>query len=159
MKVAVNNSHTRHLLHELVADLGVEPDVLQSELAAERLARRPDVAAVMRHIASGTRSPAQAEVRSLILDSGLPEPLWNPALRLVSEFLGVPDAYWPDHGVVLEIESAVLHRRIPEESGLRVVCASPDQIRYRSSIVLRALRGALSVGPHGPVGRVTVDHG
>ncbi|MEV0218171.1 hypothetical protein [Streptomyces sp. NPDC050704] len=147
----------RHLLHRLVGDLGVDPDVLRSELKAERLARRSDVAVVMRHIQAGTRSSAQAEARSLILDAGLPEPLWNSVLSSASDFLGIPDAYWPDHGVVLEIDSASPQRRVPEEIGLRVVCASPDQLRYRPRIVLRVLRAALAAGPHGSVSRVATD--
>lgn len=157
VRVAVNNAHVRHLLHRLVGDLGVDPDVLRSELKAERLARRSDVAVVMRHIQAGTRSSAQAEARSLILDAGLPEPLWNSVLSSASDFLGIPDAYWPDHGVVLEIDSASPQRRVPEEIGLRVVCASPDQLRYRPRIVLRVLRAALAAGPHGSVSRVATD--
>ena len=157
VRVAVNSAHVRRLLYRLVGDLGADPDAVRSELKAERLARRSDVAVVMRQVQAGTRSSAQAEARTLILDSGLPEPLWNPALHLASERLGTPDAYWPDHGVVLEIDSATPHRRVSEEIGLRLVCASPDQLRYRPRIVLRAMRAALSSGPHGPVSRITTD--
>ena len=61
--------------------------------------------AVLLEVMAGVRSAPEAEFRDLIRTSGLPLPLFNPQLFLNGEFLATPDAWWPDAGVIAEVDS------------------------------------------------------
>ncbi|MFD2122874.1 hypothetical protein ACFSNO_31010 [Streptomyces cirratus] len=80
--------------------------------------------------------------RDTLTATDLPTPLWNARLYTPDgTFLASPDAYWPDEGVALEIDSAEYHytrdawhatlrRRLRLEShGILVVSATPSMIR------------------------------
>jgi hypothetical protein len=54
---------------------------------------------------AGIRSPAEADLRTLIKRARLPEPAYNPRLHVGDAFIGSPDAWWPDAGVAGEVES------------------------------------------------------
>lgn len=60
---------------------------------------------VMQEVIDGIRSPAEADLRRLIITSGLPRPLFNPDLYVGGQFLARPDAWWPDAAVAVEIDS------------------------------------------------------
>jgi hypothetical protein len=65
---------------------------------------------VLTETRDGARSAPEAELRVLIKKAGLPMPLFNPELFLPSgEFLARPDAWWPDAGVAIEIDSRRWH--------------------------------------------------
>jgi hypothetical protein len=65
---------------------------------------------VLSEIGDGARSAPEAELRVLIKRARLPMPLFNPTLFLASgEFLARPDAWWPDAGVAIEIDSRRWH--------------------------------------------------
>lgn len=157
------------LLHEVVQTRRVPPDRLAGELRAARLSGRPDVARVLSEVEVGVRSPAEGLARGVVLVTDLPRPLWNPRLTLDGEFLAVPDAYWPGHGVILEVDSKRHHWAVEDwEStmarhnrlaalGFRVLHASPRQLRDHPGEIVAALRTALSDGPHGPVSRVRAE--
>jgi hypothetical protein len=137
-------------------------------LRAARLDGLPHIAPVLADLGAGTRSPVEADTRHVIDGSGLPRPLWNPELRLDGRFLAVPDAYWPDHGVILEVESVAHHFALPDwEStwdrhnrldalGLCIQHVTARQLRERPDVVVDRLRFALAGGPYGPMDRIQV---
>jgi hypothetical protein len=97
-------------LYEVVQARGVTPEALAAELRAERLARRPEVREVLDDLDAGVRSPAEARARRLVEGADdVPHPLWNPSLFLDGEHLADPDAYWPAHGVMFEVDSLRHH--------------------------------------------------
>lgn len=156
------------LLHEVVQTGRVPSDRLADELRAAKLSGRADVARVLNEVEAGVRSPAEGLARTVVLGTDLPPPLWNPRLTLDGEFLVVPDAYWPRHGVILEVDSKEHHWAVQDWEatmarhnrlaalGFRVLHASPGQLRDHPGEVVTALRTALSTGPHGPLARVRV---
>ena len=84
------------------------------QLAGElRLGGRANGALLRRVIAevtAGVRSAPEAELRDLIITTGLPVPLFNPRLYLPNgTFLACPDAWWPEAGVAIEIDSRQWH--------------------------------------------------
>ena len=60
-------------------------------------------------VSDGVRSVAEADLHSLVTQFRLPAPLYNPALFAGGEFLAQPDAWWPDYGVVVEVDSRAWH--------------------------------------------------
>ena len=156
----------RALLHELVQTGRCSVDELQKELQPRMKA--PGVAATLNELTGGARSVAEGRAQQLIARSGLPWPLWNPALYLDEVHLATPDAYWPEQGVLLEIDSrahhlAVLdweqtmarHNRL-EATGLRILHVSPHQLEHEAPALIDALRQALDTGPHGPLDRIEI---
>lgn len=60
-------------------------------------------------VAAGARSTAEADLMTLIRQSKLPEPLYNPSLFVAGEFLAAPDAWWQAFGVAAEVDSRAWH--------------------------------------------------
>ncbi|MEO8329965.1 MAG: type IV toxin-antitoxin system AbiEi family antitoxin domain-containing protein [Candidatus Nanopelagicales bacterium] len=59
---------------------------------------------------AGSRSVPEAQLRSLVRDHGLPEPLWNPKLFTVrGDLIAQPDGYYEDLGIALEVDSRRHH--------------------------------------------------
>ncbi|MFE9634829.1 hypothetical protein [Streptomyces sp. NPDC006463] len=134
------------------------PQDLHAELRAARLLTRPAIRAAAAELLAGTRSLAEARAREALSATDLPTPLWNARLYTPDgAFLASPDAYWPDEGVALEIDSAEYHytrdawhatlrRRLRLEShGILVVSATPSMIRDTPTEVVAALRALLTL--------------
>ncbi|MFI8446189.1 hypothetical protein [Streptomyces erythrochromogenes] len=139
------------------------PQDLHTELRAARLLSRPAVRAAAGELLAGVRSIAEARARDTIEGTDLPTPLWNARLHTPEgAFLASPDAYWPDEGVALEIDSAEYHytrdawqatlrRRLRLEAhGVVVVSATPSMIRDSPAEVLAALRALLTLAGSRP---------
>ncbi|MFI6004561.1 hypothetical protein ACIA98_29830 [Streptomyces sp. NPDC051366] len=137
------------------------PQDLHAELRAARLLTRPAIRAAASELVAGVRSIAEALARDTLTATDLPTPLWNARLYTPDgTFLAIPDAYWPDEGVALEIDSAEYHytrdawhatllRRLRLEShGILVVSTTPSMIRGTPTEVLAALRTLLKLGAH-----------
>ncbi|WP_327355800.1 hypothetical protein [Streptomyces sp. NBC_01304] len=83
---------------------------LIAALSSAYLASSPHVAAALQALIAGALPVAGEDARRILTKSGLPTPLWNPALRTPSgAFLAQPAAYWPREGVALEIDSEEFH--------------------------------------------------
>ncbi|MFD9407748.1 hypothetical protein ACFWBN_12125 [Streptomyces sp. NPDC059989] len=134
------------------------PHDLHAELRASRLLARPAIRAAAAELLAGVRSIAEARARDTLTATDLPTPLWNARLYTPDgTFLASPDAYWPDEGVALEIDSAEYHytrdawhatlrRRLRLEShGILVVSATPSMIRDTPTEVISALRTLLAL--------------
>ena len=65
---------------------------------------------VLDEVRDGIRSAPEAELRDLVRQAGLPLPLFNPRLYLPDgTFLGCPDAWWPEAGLAVEVDSRRWH--------------------------------------------------
>jgi len=109
-------------------------------------------------VAEGIRSTAEADLRGLIRVNRLPMPMYNPSLYENDAFLGQPDAWWPDAGVVAEVDSREWHLS-PEDwdrtrrrhdrmaaAGIILLHFSPNQIRREPAEVVRMIKQALKRG-------------
>ncbi|MEU8774048.1 hypothetical protein [Streptomyces sp. NPDC048606] len=148
----------RAVLAQVVQAGWCHPGDLHAELRAARLLARPAIRAAATELLAGVRSIAEARARDRLEGSDLPTPLWNARLHTPDgAFLAGPDAYWPDEGVALEVDSAEYHytrdswqatlrRRLRLEShGVAVVSATPAMIRDTPAEVIAALRALLAL--------------
>lgn len=113
---------------------------------------------VITEVAAGIRSAPEGDLRSLIAESGLPQPLYNPELFWHGQFLARPDAWWPEHGVAVEVESKQWHllpadwehtmarQRRMTGAGIYVLQLSPGQLRREPGVVLADIAAALKAG-------------
>jgi hypothetical protein len=113
---------------------------------------------VLAEVADGIRSAPEGEVRDLITTAGLPKPVYNPTLLWRGKFLARPDAWWPEAGVALEVDSMAFHL-LPSDwrqtmarhsrmtaAGVRVLHVSPYQLRTQPEVVVQLIRDALTTG-------------
>jgi hypothetical protein len=113
---------------------------------------------VLSEVADGVRSTAEGDLRDVITSARLPMPLFNPSLYDGDLFLGKPDAWWPDAGVAVEVDSREWHLS-PEDwdrtrrrhdrmaaAGVIVLHFSPRELRREPAKVARMIRGALDRG-------------
>lgn len=160
---ATDADRIRSTLAHVVQAGWCHPQDLHAELRAARLLTRPAVRAAASELLAGVRSIAEAQARDVLMATDLPTPLWNARLSTPDgTFLASPDAYWPDEGVALEIDSAEYHytrdawhatlrRRLRLEShGILVISATPSMLRDTPTEVLAALRTLLTLTAHRP---------
>jgi hypothetical protein len=153
-------------IRELVASAVQRGKVLVGHIARE-LERAGPVAGsarlrvVLGEVADGVRSAAEADLRTLIIQARLPAPLYNPDLFVAGEFLARPDAWWPEAGVAVEVDSMAWHlspadyertqlrhdRMIAQ--GVRVLHFSPRHLRVAKRDVVQQIKSTLaqSAGP------------
>jgi len=107
-------------------------------------------------VSDGARSAAEADLLTLIRQSKLPEPLYNPRLFVGKDFLASPDAWWPDSGVAVEVDSRAWHlspadwertlarhARMTAE-GVLVLHFPPGRLRKDRRAVVAEMRSALT---------------
>lgn len=143
---------------------------LEEELAE---LRRPGTAlarSVLAEIRIGVRSAAEAWALELIRHSGLPEPMWNVELRTADgRVIGVVDAYWPEVGLGIEIQSRTFHlaptslERDTQKAaelaavGVHLVPAMASDLRKRPAEVIRQIREAYEHASASPPPRVVAS--
>ncbi|MFB7182070.1 hypothetical protein ACFCYI_30705 [Streptomyces sp. NPDC056257] len=153
----------RSVLANVVQGGWCHPHDLHAELRAGRVRHRPAVRAAAAELLAGVRSIAEGRARDTLSATDLPAPLWNARLYAPDgAFLATPDAYWPEEGVALEVDSAeyhytrdawqaTLHRRLRLEShGVLVASTTPAILRDRPADVIGALRALLTLGAARP---------
>jgi hypothetical protein len=128
---------------------------LERELKSGSVKGSARLRAALAEVADGVRSVAEGDLRTLIRTKGLPPPLFNPRLYVGSEFLASPDAWWPEAGVAVEVDSRAYHlspaswektlarqaRMVAE--GILVIALPPQRIRSEGWKVAREIRSAL----------------
>ena len=131
---------------------------LADELAGRHDARDALFRRVLSEVAAGIRSAPEAELRELLMRSGLPAPLYNPDLFLNGTFLARPDAWWPQAGVAVEVDSKEWHllpgdwqrtlrrHRRMTAAGIFVVHVTPNELRTESLQVVVDIAAALTCG-------------
>jgi hypothetical protein len=106
-------------------------------------------------VADGIRSTAEGDLKDLLVKSRLPMPLFNPMLFAGEVFVAKPDAWWPELGVAVEVDSREWHTS-PEDHAntlargrrmsvhqIIVLRFTPKQIRSQPSEVIADIRRAL----------------
>jgi hypothetical protein len=106
-------------------------------------------------VADGIRSTAEGDLKDLLAKSGLPMPLFNPILFAGDQFVAKPDAWWPEFGVAVEVDSREWHIS-PEDHAntlargrrmsvhqIIVLRFTPKQIRSQPSQVVADIRRVL----------------
>ena len=107
---------------------------------------------------------ACAALRRLGMTAGLPMPMFNARLYCGNALIAVADAWWPEAGVVAEVDSREWHLS-PEDwertlrrharltaEGILVLHFTPKQIRTEPAQVVSTLRATLDArGSAGPV--------
>jgi hypothetical protein len=106
-------------------------------------------------VAEGIRSTAEGDLKDLLVKSGLPMPLFNPSLYDGDMFVAKPDAYWPELGVAVEVDSREWHtspedhantlarRRRMGKYTIIVMPFTPKQIRAQPAAVIAEIRNTL----------------
>jgi hypothetical protein len=131
---------------------------LATELASGPIRGSALFRSVLAEVGDGIRSPAEGDLRDLIGRSKLPRPLFNPSLFLGGRLLAKPDAWWPDYGVAVEVDSREWHlapddweatmrrdRRLTA-AGIQVLHVSPRQLRTEPDRIVRDIAAALRTG-------------
>jgi hypothetical protein len=114
--------------------------------------------AVLAEVIAGIRSVPEGDLRKLIIRARLPEPLYNARLYIGDMFLAQPDAWWPQYGVAVEVDSRewhlspadweqtmARHQRM-SAVGVVVVHVSPRQLRDESARLEADLDATLRAG-------------
>jgi very-short-patch-repair endonuclease len=150
----------------VIAD-AVQKNQCPAFLLAEELASGPKSGSalprrVLAEISEGIRSVAEAEFRDLIKQARLPMPLFNASIYAGRSFVATADAWWPDAGVVAEVDSREWHlspadwehtvRRHAAMTahGILVLHFTPGQIHRDAAQVAADLRSAITAGRKRP---------
>ncbi|PZS39157.1 MAG: hypothetical protein DLM62_09805 [Pseudonocardiales bacterium] len=133
-------------------------DQLIEELAHAPVRQSAWLRRTLAEVADGVRSAAEGDLRDLIRAHRLPPPLFNARLYVGPEFLAVADAWWPETGVVVEVDSREWHLS-PEDwqrtlrrstrmnaLGINVMHVTPQRIRTEAAMVAAEIRSALEAG-------------
>ncbi|UKY50265.1 hypothetical protein [Streptomyces inhibens] len=158
-------STVRRLLTEAVRGGHCEAPAVVRELSRARLLTRPHVVDAVETLLAEGRALAEQRLYAMVCEHGLPEPLWNVDLRLPGgPHLGGVDAFWPEYGVAVEIDTRAprpeedpLHgafdhkREHLERLGITVVRCLPRTLReapeQQAAVVRTALMAAPDRGP------------
>src|SRR5271155_1520262 len=143
---AVQRGHCR--VPDLSEELSKGPSV-GSKLFREALA----------DVADGIRSAAEGDLKNLLAKSGLPAPLFNASIYDGDgTFIARPDAWWPEKGVAVEVDSHEWHmsphdhtrtlerQRRMGKRGILVLPFTPREIRTQPAKVMATIRDALKTG-------------
>lgn len=142
-------------------------EALKGELSEGQIRHSALLRGVLAEAADGIRSVVEAEFRDLIGRAGLPMPMFNPDL-FTSEgtFIARPDAFWPQAGVVAEIDSQEWHLKPSDwertarrhatmsSHGILVLHFTPRQIRKDEAAVVGMLSDTLRSGRAKPLLRI-----
>ncbi|MDQ2815069.1 MAG: hypothetical protein M3Z75_25265 [Actinomycetota bacterium] len=128
---------------------------LKTELASGPNAGSALFREALADVADGIRSAAEGDLKDLLARSGLPMPLFNPAVFAGDLFIAIPDAWWPELGVAVEVDSVEWHlspddhaktlargRRMAKYQ-INVLRFTPGQIRREPAVVVADIRDAL----------------
>jgi very-short-patch-repair endonuclease len=114
--------------------------------------------AALREVGDGVRSAPEGDLRILLRRARVPAPLFNTRLYADGQLVAVPDAWWPQAGVVVEVDSRDWHlapadweRTMQRHArltalGILVLHFSPRQIPTEPDAVIAAIRAALRSG-------------
>jgi hypothetical protein len=135
---------------------------LAGELRGSPIRGSAMLRSVLGEVAEGIRSTAEGDLRDLIRAARLPVPLFNASLYVDGTFLARPDAWWPEAGVAVEVDSYEWHlspadadrtrmrHDLMGAAGIIPLHFSPRQIRRERAEVVRMVRDALDRGRNRP---------
>jgi len=137
-------------------------DQLIEELAHAPMRQSAWLRRALAEVADGVRSVAEGDLRDLIIQARLPQPLFNARLYLGRTFLARPDAWWPEAGVAAEVDSREWHLSPGDWAqtmarharmtacGILVLHFTPAQVRTEPASVATGIRSALQAGRQRP---------
>jgi len=118
---------------------------------------------VLSEVTDGIRSAPEADLRALIIRARLPLPMFNPSLYLANgTFIARPDAWWPEAGVAVEVDSKRWHfseddwnRTMDRHSDLGqysivTLHFTPYKLRNEQADVMRRMTNAYNSGIQRP---------
>jgi hypothetical protein len=174
---AVRDMNSLRDVRAIVADAVQRSRCRVRELAAELSEGPRNGSALFRmalaDVADGIRSTAEADLKDLLVKAKVPMPLFNPSLHDADgAFIARPDAWWPELGVAIEVDSREWHispedhantlargRRLAKYQ-IVVLRFTPNQLRSEAATVIKDIREALE-GAKGrpPLALLTVPAG
>ncbi|HTT50802.1 MAG TPA: hypothetical protein VMH35_05350 [Streptosporangiaceae bacterium] len=131
---------------------------LSAELAHGPVRHSGWLRRALAEVADGVRSVAEGDLRDLIIQSGLPAPMFNARLFAGRQLLAVADAWWPEAGVAAEVDSREWHLSPADweqtlarharmgACGIIVLHFTPGQIRTDPVRVAADIRSAVRAG-------------
>jgi hypothetical protein len=153
----------RAVLAGAVQNGGCTVGQLAEELNAGPVRDSALLRTVLSEVGAGVRSAPEADLRQLIRQAGVPMPLFNPRLYLPDgTFLGSPDAWWPEAGVAVEVDSKRWHlspddweRTMDRHArfgahGIVTLHVTPDKLRRDPARVIAAITDAYKAGAARP---------
>lgn len=161
---ATDAGRVRALLTEAVRGGHCDAEAVVRELSRARLLGRPHVADAVEILLAEGRAVAEGRLLALVREAALPDPCWNVDLRLPGgPVLGRMDAYWPDHGVAVEIDARASRRdrgahgaararrrETLERLGLTVIRLTPRRLRTCPELQATVIRTALLAAAYRP---------
>jgi very-short-patch-repair endonuclease len=111
--------------------------------------------AVLAEVADGVRSAAEGDLHGLVKRARLPEPMYNAQLFVGETLLAIPDAWWPQAGLAVEVDSREWHLSPADwertlargarmtEHGILILRFTPRQIRLTGDLVASQIRAVL----------------
>ncbi|MFJ5674915.1 hypothetical protein [Streptomyces sp. NPDC093097] len=147
----------RRLLTEAVRGGYCEAAAVVRELSRARLLTRPHVVDAVDALVAEGRALDEQRLYDMVNGFGLPDPLWNVDLRLPGgPHLGEMDAYWPEYGVAVEIDTRTprpsgeaprdAYREQLERLGITLVRCRPRTLREAPEQQATVVRTALMAG-------------
>jgi hypothetical protein len=171
----VRNMSSLRDVRAIVAD-AVQRRACQVRDLAQELASGPRPGSALfrealADVADGIRSTTEADLKDLLGKAKIPMPLFNPELYdAAGTFVARPDAWWPELGIAIEIDSREWHlspqdhadtlargRRMAKYQ-IVILRFTPAQLRSDPTAVIKDIRAALA-GARGraPLALRTVD--
>jgi hypothetical protein len=107
-------------------------------------------------VIGGSRSMAESELMKLIEKAGLPVPLFNAEIYDGEEFIARPDAWYPELGIAIEVDSKEWHLGANEHKAtlergnrmqkylINVLRFTPNDLRYEPARVIAEIREAIA---------------
>jgi very-short-patch-repair endonuclease len=114
--------------------------------------------AALVEVRDGTRSAPEGDLRTLLRRARVPMPVFNARLYAGKTLIAVADAWWPDAGVVAEVDSRQYHYSAEDwqgtmqrhdrlvAHGVLLLHFTPRQIRTAPDEVVAQIRAALAAG-------------
>jgi very-short-patch-repair endonuclease len=114
--------------------------------------------AALAEVEVGIRSVPEGDLRALLKRRRVPMPMFNARLYAGTTLIGVADAWWPDAGVVAEVDSREYHYSAEDwqgtmrrhdrlvAHGVLLLHFTPKQIRGQPEEVVAQIRAALAAG-------------
>jgi very-short-patch-repair endonuclease len=129
---------------------------LAQQLRASPIQGSARLRAALAEVADGVRSAAEGDLHALVKRERLPEPMYNARLFVDNQFLAMPDAWWPQAGLAVEVDSREWHLSPADwertlargarmtEHAILVMRFTPRQIRTDGREVASKIRSVLS---------------
>lgn len=133
-------------------------DALRGELERAPVRHSAWLRRALAEVADGIRSVAEGDLRDLLLKSHLPMPMFNAHLYAGQTLIAIADAWWPEAGVAVEVDSREWHlspadweRTLRRHAtmgarGIIVLHFTPRQLRDEPAEVVAHIAAALSAG-------------